>query len=377
MSALPSEAPPVSSAVRGMRRLEYLPRTFRQMGAIVPFTTRILSQARIRLGEARRASGQTVVEAMLPGFAGGNSIYVTTIHGLSEIVSMSVHDRALTERITLRRAHRPQEIMRCWIEVAELGLAGAEASQAAQRWNEETKRTIHNDRIVMVQRIAQRRQIELPQALVEMLRTSKHGEAALLQTIRDIEDGGGTRTSAMGQNLLLVSDHLAGIGLRSSPVPGHLRDLIWRLGELVTMLHEWGHRTMSDFGPSALACGDAASASYQEAVRSLERLDNMTRDIPALLSHWPKGKSELQAEIDRLYWILDGWSYIIDKWQEVVARTTSAEEAILEIYRVLPVIPQDEVVVSDTDNARTLRRFDPRAQESPTDRGHSGALHNE
>ena len=344
---------------RRVQRLEYRPQTFRQQGAVVPFTTRILSQARVRWNLDERTRDGDLVEVLLPGFAGSNSTYVTSLARLGDIISMTVHDRALSERIIDVRAGRPVEVRHCWADVARSGLAGARAAVQAQEWREAMQATIHGDYIVMLRQLARRDKVAITSAMIDTLEASPGSGDLLYGALHELKSEPGRQGTAFGVCLIELAELLSGVGLKGSKSKSLLRDLTWRLGELSRLMKQWGRQTMSDIGPAALVCGNASSISFDMATRCLDRIDAMAIDLPALVRDWESRKVQLARLVSTLFWILDGWDFIIDLWDQAVGRKVTAEDAMYEIFRILPVVPPREVASMPDleEKVREVHRF--------------------
>lgn len=330
----------MSGGAKTLRRLEYHPKTFIQRGAVAPFTTRLLSQGRIRPG--RNSADAAAIEALLPGFSGGPSVYVTPLSTVDEVVAMTVHDRALSELILDRLATTPMTIRSCWLEVAGWGLGGSAEARRAREWIDAREATYRADRIIMLRLLANKKGLEMPDHLATDLMT-RSGEGVFRSAVEAFAVAGKLDADAAHSRINAIAAILAGIGLKSSPAPGRMRELITRLSELSQMLALWGQDTMADVGPTAVLCAGAAASNHELALSSLSRIDRLSVDPTTLISDWPKGGKTLAREVDRLYWLLDGWEHLIDLWDRVVSRQALAEDIVPEISKLLPIVPPDEI----------------------------------
>lgn len=340
MTATATAAVNMTGGAKTLRRLEYHPKTFVQRGAVAPFTTRLLSQGRIRPGS--KQNNAEAIEALLPGFSGGASVYVTPLATVDELVHMSVHDRALSELITEKMATSPLAIRGCWLEVAGWGLGGSAEAERAGAWIDAREATYRADRIVILQILARQEGLELPDALARDLMT-RSGEGAFHSAVEAFSVAGKLDASIVSGRINAISSILSGIGLKVSPVPGRMRELVGRVSELEQMLALWGQDTMADVGPTAVLCAGAAASNHELATVCLKSIDRQTTDLSAMVSNWPKGGKRLTAQVERLYWLLDGWEHLIDLWEQVVSRNALAEDVVPEISRLLPIVPPDEI----------------------------------
>lgn len=330
----------MSGGAKTLRRLEYHPKTFAQRGAVAPFTTRLLSQGRIRPGSQK--ANPEAIEALLPGFSGGSSVYVTPLATVDELVLMSVHDRALSELIAEKMATTPLSIRGCWLEVAGWGLGGSAEAARAQGWIEDRDATQRADRIIILQILARQQGLEMPDDLARDL-MSRAGEGVFRSAVEAFSVAGEIDANVAYGRINSIATIMAGIGLKRTPVPGRMRELVSRLAELAQMLALWGQDTMADVGPTAVLCAGAAASNHELAVKCLADIDELTVDPSQLVSAWPDGGKQLTADVERLYWLLDGWEFLIDLWDKVVASEALAEDIVPEISRLLPIVPPDEI----------------------------------
>ena len=103
----------------------YQPTTFLERGAYVPFTTPMLTGARVRPAD------RFGLELIVPNPSGGRGDYILQWTGLRSICRPTVHDIQLTERIASLRGVTPANIRHAARELACQGLAGRAAVSAA------------------------------------------------------------------------------------------------------------------------------------------------------------------------------------------------------------------------------------------------------
>ncbi len=104
------------------------PATFEERGAVVPFTSPLLSLARVR------ADPREKLVLMMPAFGSEQgSAYVAPWKSVPELGRITVHDRALHHEVALREAITPERIRGVSLKVALTGLAGPAAADAARR----------------------------------------------------------------------------------------------------------------------------------------------------------------------------------------------------------------------------------------------------
>lgn len=335
---------------RILRQLEYHPQTFAQRGTVVPLTTRQLTQSRVRRAvDVRRAENPADnIEVLLPGFSGGSSVYVTALSQLGEIVNMSVHDRVILEMITDEQATTPQAVRRCWLEAVASGIGGAESIRRAEAWLKRSDDTFRADRILMLQAVARRENIVMPDDLAHSL-MRRGGDTVFRSAVGAFAAAGSMEPIAVETRITAIANTLTGVGLPRSPYPGQHRDLTARLSEFAGMLTGWGEETLSDHGPTAVVCANGAGQVHRIAGHCLAAIDRIIADIPGLIARWPRDSRALKEEVERLEWVLDGWEGLLELWDGVVANRVLAEDAVPEIERFLPVVPPGERPPDEAD----------------------------
>src|SRR5215472_10209040 len=112
-SAMAFQLTPVSAPSR-----DYVPATFRERGVAVPFTTPLLTGARVRRAE------QGGTELLMLNPAGAPGVYILPSTGLGTLCRPSVHDTRLNQRISTLPTITPASVRDAAREVAASGLAG-------------------------------------------------------------------------------------------------------------------------------------------------------------------------------------------------------------------------------------------------------------
>src|SRR4051812_11093504 len=127
---------------------DYAPSTFDERGTTVPFTTPELAFSRVR-----RDNRTNHLEVLVMGFSGSRSIYVFPWEGLTSVLRLTLHDRALQAEISLADAITPLRMRIAAYRVAKTGLAGPEAASAATLAMERIAREEKITREAMLRRI--------------------------------------------------------------------------------------------------------------------------------------------------------------------------------------------------------------------------------
>ena len=135
--------------------------------------------------------------------------------------------------------------------------------------------------------------------------------------------------------------YLSPLGMPGMQKQCRVRRLIGAIAQLADSLNQWADSDKSE--AAYLARGVARVAQFTDdfardlasaAVRPVEYADRV-------LANWDKAIANFQRDIERLWWTVDGWEFIILLWKDVEARDRDSQRAaVTEIYRVLPIARQ-------------------------------------
>jgi hypothetical protein len=325
--------------VSGRPRLaeEYLPSTFEERGAAVPFTTALLAYARVR------KSDRGYLELCIARFSDGAGYYVIPWNAVLEIASLTVHDYALHDEVVAARALDPYAIRLAALRVAAEGLAGeaaAQAAVAALAADEELKAL---NQVVLMMRVLQ--EVD-PVSAPRLMRTitTTEGQArvrgALFQAAGQLE----LKPEIFDSRLSQLGIGTYSVGVPWSPSEGRLRCILRRLGEFVTSLVAWASTRISDAAQTAQFCAAVGHVTYGIGVQLLADLDKLLGNPRAIVLDWDGLREDIDGLSARLAWLLDGWEPICQWWFAGDGFASDEQAVILQdILPVLPVVPRDEL----------------------------------
>jgi hypothetical protein len=310
------------------------PTSFQERGVAAPFTTPMLSGARIR------PAARTGTEFVVPNPSGGRGVYILTWSSVRQLCRPSVHDTLLHQRISRLPVMEPRGVRATARTLAAEGLAGKDASVAAAASAEaERKELILTNFLLLVMLMEQ---VE-PAGLKISAETERTPE--LDRRARRIV----TRVAAsIGRTLIQISEDLEAlsalfvpIGVAAETPPARLPRLTARLASAATGLTAWSN-DLADDGCSGLASSLARSASVTAAcaTSALDAAREMTADVPALLRMWAHGPAEVVKIVSNAEWILDGWERFCLLWE--TADSPSVQRAVFrEMAQLVPMLPGD------------------------------------
>lgn len=332
------------------RRLQHgRPATFAQRGVTVPFTSPSLSQARIRMDNVEG------LECLLPAFSGGQGTYVIGWRSVPDVLSVTLHDRALHREIAEARACSPDAVRKAALTVSMRGFAGLSVAEHA-------KAVLQGD-----QRYAMLTTYTL---ILELLRIAGISPGDLLtrgvesvesrRAARDILKKVAQRLDLQAEQLYTrvenISTALAPLGLPQAELPGRLRTTLRGLSSFYSDVSNWAATELSDVQPLGLYMAECARQTLGLAAKRLERIDLVLRDVRFLVTGADRAIEEVTSWVSGFSWLLDGWDYIIQVWSDCGAHTPEAQRsAMVEIHRLAPMAPLSEVSANENVESQDLR----------------------
>lgn len=324
----------------------YRPSTFEARGSAVPFTTPVLAQARVRKTDRDR------LEVLVASIADSNATYVIPWSVVDEMFKLTVHDIYLHRAVSELDAMSPEDIRTAALKTAASGLAGTEAARQARR----VQQVDEEDRILvnylLVVAILRTVGMEFGRAgVIDVTSDSgqKIARAAMAEAAGPLNLSG----EALYDRLTALSALLGPVGLPNSPKPGRLREQFDDLKSFQVGITEWSKLDGSDRADLAGFCGETARLTLRLAKEALADLDARVDALGVTLKQWDKAYAGLRAAAARVSWLLDGWQFITALWRQAADGTPNDQyTAVDQIFRVLPMIPSQEMKAEDTEGIR-------------------------
>lgn len=332
-----SEQDSESEESGGHLSTRFWPATFEERGVVVPFTTPMQAFARVRQDR------NETLEVLVPGMSGGAGTYVIGWPSIPEMFRLSVHDRALHEKILEDKASTPRGMRRCAQEIAMTGLAGIDAVEGAQKAHqaEENERLLSNYFLISAT-------VEAMAPGAAKLTLADVSSSAGKKKTREILDGVagklGISSEQLYINLELWSDMVAPVGLNSMPQECRLRRLLKQLDQFKSMIAGWGDRTQADIDGHGALAGEVARLTTEIAYELIWSIDDYVSQLPNTLRNWDRNEPELRELLNRLSWVLDGWEHVLAIWNSAAEGAIYQQaEALAEMIRMLPLVPKKEL----------------------------------
>lgn len=318
--------------------LSCLPASFVTRGVRTPFTTKSLRYARVLIGQ----SGRTLVS--LPGLSGGLGTYEMPLETLREVFDLSVHDRMLFDRLITLEKFTPELVREHARAVAVTGVGGVALARAGITGNKEEKAARELGQLTLLyQALRQLGGNDVQDMKREDLLTME-GQVRARKALNRFAASGGLENDSIIDTLGEWSVLSAPVGLGIAGCEGPLRQLGLGLQKLAGDVEEWSISEQSDFRFMATRVINAASATNDHAMRLLRKIDLWNNDLGKVLKDWAKAREDLQKDIGRLWWVLDGWQELIDLWRSRPQHDRVRQREIVEeIASFAPVLPIEEL----------------------------------
>jgi hypothetical protein len=333
---------------------EFVPASFAERGAVVPFTTPLLNQARMRKDRAKR------VEFLLPNFSAGKGIYVVPWKSLPSLMTVTLHDRLLYEGLEGVDELTPEAVRRAALEVAAGGVAGPQAATAAKatRARDAQYLTLTNFSLV-----------------VELLKLVGIGAEDLLRPGLSVEE---SRTLArasldrvaqivkippdeLSAKVEMLSETIAPVGLPGVSQPGRLRQLRTRLEVMRHSLEAWAEADSSDLAQLGTFCAQIIKHTQELLDIRLGRFDDACRDLRKMVQDDMGAKRAILEHLSGISWLLDGWDFLTVMWAAVADKPHETQQTTMsEMFRYVPLIPRQEAIAADNFDFEGLARIQRR-----------------
>lgn len=317
---------------------QFQPAKFEERGTAVGFTTPALSQARVRQDSREN------LELTVSAFSGVKGNYVIRWKDVPDIFSLTMHDRALQEAIFKRNSCLPPVVREASLETAKTGLAGPEA----QRMAEEVMAAQEDEQLLtsffLVKSAIEKMSGGSMDLRVSDL-TSDRGRDKIKSGLGDIARRMHTTSNDLYARLEHWGAMIGQLGMPGMPKQCRLRRLIGGITAFADSLSHWAETDKSE-----------ASDLARLIVKVTRFTDEFARDMAAavirpadyaerVLANWDKASANIQKDMERLWWTVDGWEFILLLWQDAESRDRDSQRAaVTEIYRILPMIPEKEAL---------------------------------
>jgi hypothetical protein len=337
--------------MRGNPKSLFLPSTFEERGTAAPFTTPSLALSRVRPDERHG------LVLLMPNLGGADGAYVVPWAAVGEVVTMSVHDRALHEEVLETRAVTPEAMRVAALKIARTGLAGPRSASSAEAMLEADEAQYVETHFLLILSLLGSLGMSSRQ-LLTMKPDSREWEELVRSMLNQAGASLQIETNTVYDRIGELGRILTPIGLAVSRQEGRLRRLMAELTRFRDAVGDWSLTDQSEMAPYAAFASEVAELTVGIATTTFGSLDKAVNDISLVIRQWDKQVPLAQRAAARLSWLLDGWDYILAMWSDIAEVSRSEQrEGISQIMRVLPLIPRGETEWDENEVERRHELF--------------------
>lgn len=357
----------------------YRPKTFRERGLVAPFTTPMLSGARVRrmaravsingergyLGGVERgpqkADGaaerlrDSALEIIVPNPSGGRGVYILPWSDIGALCRPTMHDAMLGRSLStpidgIERELTPARMRDAARGVACQGLAGRAAAASAEQAIARRAEGLIATRFTLLMEITE--QVENgsaagPKLLLEApSEIERRGRLALLHLASQLNQP----PQRIADLLDMLALHYTDVGVGLGMADAAMSRLVGNLGVLRHELAVWGQSDLTSalHDSFSAARGAVAVASAAELVARMARLALETsrarlRDMPAMLRAIIADPRQVSHCCEQADWLLDGWEPAWLLWSASPSLLPRID-AVRAIIRQIPPLPDEAEV---------------------------------
>lgn len=246
-------------------KLAYAPATFEERGTVVPFTTPVISQARVRLDHRSR------LEVLLPGFSDSRGIYVVNWDGLPQLVSMTVHDRMLHKEVKDANGTTPLDIRHAALKVAKSGIGGQHLAASARKALKEADDEAHLANLMLLVQVVSF--VRRGEAVAIRDLVGQQGQIAARDALVTVAGRIDKPAKEVFKNAGELSRMVSPVGVKGSPKQGRIRQIFHDLKEFQASIGGWGTKHLSEKSRYANFCADTVSLTLDISADLLTDID--------------------------------------------------------------------------------------------------------
>lgn len=329
------DSPGKDAMPRDAGKLAYAPTTFEQRGTVVPFTTPVLSQARVRRDSRDR------LEILLPGFSASQGVYVVSWSGLPQLISMTVHDRMLHKEVEASKATNPLNIREAALRVARTGIGGQNLAAAARKALQEARDEAHLANLMLLVKVVQFVRKTDQVTVRDMI--GEKGQLAARDALVELARQVDKPAQEVFRNAAELSALLSPIGVEGSPKKGRIGKIFDDMQPFHQSVEDWASEQLSDRARYAKFTADTISLTLDISSDLMTDINKWAKAPHRILADWENQGSQMKTLIEKLIWLCDGWDYVMTVWNDAEGKTVSeVNDALEEIVRIIPMVPVTE-----------------------------------
>jgi len=316
---------------------DFAPATFEERGVTVPFTTPLLSQARLRRDQDDR------FEFLLPNFTAGKGTYVLPWKALPNVMTLTLHDRLLFEEIEQLETHSPEQIRTCALTAQATGVCGPDAATRAAALLDQDGQYLVLTQFILVTELLKLVNISAAD-LMRPGMTADDSKRVARQALAKVAAMVDIPPDDMTTRVDQIGEAVAPVGLPQAPKSGRLRALADRLQAFAQGAQHFADTDLSEAAMLGNYISTVANHTLTLSRQRIGKLDAACRDARQIVNDAPKLHRVIEESVARISWLLDGWEFLIAMWESVKDEPSATKQTtITDISRLLPMIPKEEI----------------------------------
>ncbi len=321
------------TARRRLFSVKQRPATFAEAGVVAPFTTPAIAQARLRLDQRGR------LEVVARNPTGSDGMYVVPLAGMGELFRLSIHDRAMVEKIEAAPSVSPLTIRRVALETAMEGLAGPDAeAAAAAALNREEEHALLTLLLLLERLLAE---AGLPSIDWKQIDTGDNAARERLKPyFKSLEPSLRMSSTELITAVDALSALVAPIGVARAPFKSVAAATLADVEALRDSVAVWARGERDDWAAIAELVVDCAVLTIACAEKSLETATRLVQSVGGMLEAHAAAADSVAEVLTRPIWLLDGWRHLIALWAAVAEQPREAQrDAMIELGELVPLVP--------------------------------------
>jgi hypothetical protein len=309
----------------------FLPATFLERGASVPFTAHSLAGTRVR----RSRDGK--LESVLPSPV-GRGVYVMPWSGVGSLCRPTAHDMRLIEGIATLRVVTPRTVRALSRGVAAEGFAGRPAMNAARAAIETAAKVRRQTHHWLLLRLIE--DCEPGGQVPHAQDISAAVQARALQVMVQLADRVGCNAHMIADALEELADRLAPLGVS----PDIADACLPRMCAGLSAMRDGLRAAAAEIDTSqvdVMLIADIIDLLLTRVATAIGDALTLTGRMGHLLQHWLADPAAMDGVISQPEWLLDGWDRIHSLWRLREADRRRALP-IRDVVALLPLAPRAE-----------------------------------
>ena len=312
----------------------YQPTTFLERGAYVPFTTPMLTGARVRPAD------RFGLELIVPNPSGGRGDYILQWTGLRSICRPTVHDIQLTERIAALRGVTPANIRSAARALASEGLAGrAAVSAASAALAVEAESHVFMSFELLLRLVQQQEPpgtATIPPEQDDPAELERRAKRVIAMISPRLRQDNETIKASIEELATLFNP--VGVGARATRA--RLPHAVAALKLMRRELIEFPVGLDEQVQPLVQMIVNTADKTLTCAEATLTQARVLADNLLDLLVAWRTDPAAVSRQLARTDWLMDGWDRICRLWAHS-EKAADRRDALDEIVAMLPIIPRE------------------------------------